>query len=189
MTRYQILRRRPEACEGSFRIHVANTNSTKTEYLDTDVEGGVRYVYRVKAINSEGAGQRSNYVSVRRARSTDIWMLTKGRTPTVAPKGRDLFDVTLHNLEKDEDGSTVDYVLRGDAYLIADDGTTSDADICEGDSLGKDIDITIVDEDVETFGMKFGGAKCVPGAYNVVMGLTDGEGGHLLTMELGYTMQ
>ncbi len=38
--------------------------STSTTHTDTDVEPGTRYVYRVKAINTKGAGHYSNPASL-----------------------------------------------------------------------------------------------------------------------------
>ena len=61
---YQILRRRPSKGENALSILVSDTGSTATTYTDTDVTSGVRYVYRVKAINSAGVGQRSRNVRV-----------------------------------------------------------------------------------------------------------------------------
>ena len=43
-------------------VYVDNTNNTATTYTDTNVTSGVRHVYRVKAINSDGVGPRSNSV-------------------------------------------------------------------------------------------------------------------------------
>ena len=64
ITGYQILRRQPNAGERSLSVYVADTGSTATSYTDTGVTAGVKYVYRVKAINSAGVGQRSKNVRV-----------------------------------------------------------------------------------------------------------------------------
>ena len=64
VTGYQILRRQPSAGERSLSVYVADTGSTATSYTDTGVTAGVKYVYRVKAINSAGVGQRSKNVKV-----------------------------------------------------------------------------------------------------------------------------
>ena len=61
VTGYLILRRRPHEGEETLLVHVENTGSTATTYTDTNVTSGVRYVYRVKAINSAGVGAQSNY--------------------------------------------------------------------------------------------------------------------------------
>ena len=61
VTGYQILRRRPHEGEETLLVHVENTGSTATTYTDTNVTSGVRYVYRVKAINAAGLSQWSNF--------------------------------------------------------------------------------------------------------------------------------
>ena len=61
---YQILRRRPGEGEDTLLVYEENTENTKTTFTDTDVTAGTRYVYRVKAINEAGTGDRSNYVNV-----------------------------------------------------------------------------------------------------------------------------
>ena len=64
VTGYQILRRRPQEGENALEIYVSDTGSTSTGYTDAGAPAGTRYVYRVKAINEAGAGQRSNYVRI-----------------------------------------------------------------------------------------------------------------------------
>ena len=64
ITGHQILRRRPSEGENALSVYVADTGSTATTYTDTDVTAGVKYVYRVKAINAAGVGKRSKKVEV-----------------------------------------------------------------------------------------------------------------------------
>ena len=64
ITGYQILRRRPSQGEKELLVYVEDTGSAETTYTDKDVTAGIRHVYRVKAINAAGVGQRSNYVRV-----------------------------------------------------------------------------------------------------------------------------
>ena len=62
ITSYQILRRQPGIHEpGEFIVHVDDTNSLATSYVDTAVEAEARYVYRVKARNSFGLSERSSF--------------------------------------------------------------------------------------------------------------------------------
>ena len=72
VTSYQILRRRPQECEPRLKVHVADTGSEATEYVDTDTMPGVRYVYRVKAINENGVGSRSNFANITYTPSSSI---------------------------------------------------------------------------------------------------------------------
>ena len=64
VTGYLILRRRPCEGEQTLLVYVENTGSTATTFTDTGVTAGTQHVYRVKAINGAGAGERSNYVNV-----------------------------------------------------------------------------------------------------------------------------
>ena len=63
ITGYQILRRRPGEGESALLVYVADTESTATTFTDTGVTAGVKYVYRVKAINAAGLSDWSNYVN------------------------------------------------------------------------------------------------------------------------------
>ena len=62
ITGYQILRRRPPMGESTLEIYVDDTGSADTSYTDESVAAGVRHVYRIKAINSAGLSEESNYV-------------------------------------------------------------------------------------------------------------------------------
>ena len=46
---------------GNFQVHVEDTGSTATFYVDTDVAPETRYVYRIKARNAGGLSKRSHY--------------------------------------------------------------------------------------------------------------------------------
>ena len=64
VTGYRILRRIPDDGEHSLGVLVEDTGSGATSYTDTDVAVGVRYVYRVKAINEAGVGPKSRRVVI-----------------------------------------------------------------------------------------------------------------------------
>ena len=62
ITGYRILRRnRATDDPGVFPIHVQDTGNPGTSYTDTNVEAETRYVYRIKAINDRGLGERSSW--------------------------------------------------------------------------------------------------------------------------------
>ena len=62
---YQILRRQPSIhAAGVFLTIVEDTGSIDTFYLDASTEPQTQYVYRVAAVNSDGTGGRSGFVSV-----------------------------------------------------------------------------------------------------------------------------
>ena len=64
VTGYQILRRRPNQDETTLLVYVDDTGSTSTTYTDTNTPNGHIYVYRVKALNSGGTGEWSNFVRI-----------------------------------------------------------------------------------------------------------------------------
>ena len=64
ITGYRVLRRNPGEGEDTLLIYVQDTGSAATTFTDTGGTPGARHVYRVKAINSAGVGDRSNYVNV-----------------------------------------------------------------------------------------------------------------------------
>ena len=51
---YQILRRIPSLGQKKMSVHVEDTGTVGTTYVDDDVESGMKYVYRVKAISEDG---------------------------------------------------------------------------------------------------------------------------------------
>ena len=69
---YQILRNRPELGEAKPLVHVEYTETDETTYTDTDVEPGVLYVYRVKAVVDVFGrlGEASEPVEIRTAEPT-----------------------------------------------------------------------------------------------------------------------
>ena len=56
---YMILRRAPGLGERDLRTLTDDTGSAATTYTDTSVQPGVKYIYRVKALNSAGQGAPS----------------------------------------------------------------------------------------------------------------------------------
>ena len=64
VTGYQILRLQ-SGCDDTLSIFVEDTGSTDTTYTDTDVEDGITYTYRVKAINGETTGEHSDEASLK----------------------------------------------------------------------------------------------------------------------------
>ena len=65
VTGYQILRYRPYECEPTLMVHVADTGTTATTFIDPDLDRNVRYTYRVKAINGDKVGSWSNFATSR----------------------------------------------------------------------------------------------------------------------------
>ena len=66
VTMYRILRHRPEEGEPEALVYVEYTHSRATSHTDTEVEGGVLYVYQVQAVDIFGfVGEASGPASVR----------------------------------------------------------------------------------------------------------------------------
>ena len=65
ITSYQILRREPALhAIGDFQVHLDDTGSSATSYVDRDVSPDTRYVYRIKSRNVAGLSERSHYFRV-----------------------------------------------------------------------------------------------------------------------------
>ena len=64
LTGYQVLRRRPLDGEPNLLVHEEDTGSIDTFYIDTRVAPETMYAYRVKAINTDGVGPRSNFANI-----------------------------------------------------------------------------------------------------------------------------
>ena len=64
VTGYQVLRRRPSEGEQSLLIQVGDTGNTNTAWTDTNIQIGMRYIYRVKAINGSRTGKISNVFKI-----------------------------------------------------------------------------------------------------------------------------
>ena len=65
---YQILRRRPLQGEKKLQVHVADTGSTSTTWTDTGLDAKEMYVYRVRALSSDGSSSPlSNFTNVETA--------------------------------------------------------------------------------------------------------------------------
>ena len=64
VTGYQILRKSNKTRGSSLEVYVEDTGGTATSYVDSVVEAGVLYTYRVKAMGAGGLGNQSNYVNV-----------------------------------------------------------------------------------------------------------------------------
>ena len=163
ITGYQILRKRPEECETSMRVHVENTGSTSTTLMDEDVEVGTKYVYSVAAINANGHGEWSIYASSRQGNG-QVVMMSAQDFLTIAPGTKTSFSVSASHLPRDNDPDTVDYILRGD---VTDTESGEAVDSCEHTNLGTDIEITVVDGVYVQYSGKFGGPGCMAGDYKV----------------------
>ena len=165
-------------------MYVENTNSTDTSWTDTNVESGPLYEYHVRAINDVGVGDLNRYdsTSVLAPYVSELVIVGHGRGPFAAGSS-DPLTIAVNNLARDDDPDTVDYILRGDVTLDTDG---SDADECEGDGLGEDVQINVVDEQVEYFDATVGGGYCGEGTYTVTLVLNDGDRDELLSVSWEY---
>ena len=122
ITSYQILRRQPGIHEpGEFIVHVDDTNSSATSYVDTLVEAGTSYVYRVTARNSVGLSERSSFFDAVLPAAPDptpelpdpprdLTAVAAGETLVVLswtePEGADASSILGYRIEVSADGGT-----------------------------------------------------------------------------------
>jgi hypothetical protein len=165
---YQVLRRRPENCEGALRIYVPDTGTSTTTYVDDDVEVGVQYVYRIRAINDHGAGKESRFYKHRKQPPTIvIYSLTDFNE--IRPGQSLSIRAAVVGMLWDADESTQDYTLTGNVVVKS---TKDDEDACEGDNLGSPITWNVIDANTEYADLWFGGPNCPAGEYTVVWEIT-----------------
>ena len=168
ITGYQILRRRPENCEGALRVHVQNTGNNTTNYVDGDVEVGVLYVYRIRAINEHGTGKMSGFYKQRKD-PPPIFITTSYRAYQIKPGQAFEVNVFISGMQRDDDESTKDYTLTGH---VIEQSTGADMDACEGQNLGSPISWYVIDADTEYATALFGTDDCPAGEYLIVWDLT-----------------
>ena len=122
ITSYQILRRQLGVDDpGEFIVHVDDTNSSATSYVDTAVEAGTSYVYGVKARNSAGLSERSSFFDADIPAAPDptpalpdpprdLTARAAGETLVVlswtAPEGGDASSILGYRIEVSADGGT-----------------------------------------------------------------------------------
>ena len=122
ITSYQVLRRQPGIHEpGEFIVHLDDTNSSATSYVDSVVEAGTSYVYRVKARNSVGLSEGSSFFDADIPAApdptpalpgppTDLTAVAAGETLIVlswtAPEGADGGSILGYRIEVSADGET-----------------------------------------------------------------------------------
>ena len=83
LIQYQILRQRPEAGEAEPVAYI-DTRTAETTHTDRDVEPGVLYLYRVKAVNLRGlSGEASQPVQIRTPRLTPVVNMPATGQPTI----------------------------------------------------------------------------------------------------------
>ena len=117
ITHYQVLRRDRDADDpGAFDAIEDDTGSAATSYTDEEAKPAKRYVYRVVAVNGQGASPRSGYVNVETSDAPDIPAAPTGLSaPSVSHDS-----VTLSWDDPGDDSITGYQVLRrsrdGDEY-------------------------------------------------------------------------
>ena len=214
MTGYRIDRRRPDVDGDRLTTVVADTDSTATTFLHTAVTDGTKYLYRIAAINTNGAGGRSNKAVI-------TWVAPEEPEETVEPeKTEETGDEQL-----EEDGRTwsmalgfgckyvefvdpttgcdmttlvsitaniVDATNDDDAdtvdYVMRLDLTDDDGnagDDCEGDQMGSEVAIKTVTDNHVVLGAKTDHIDCEPGWYDIHLQVREGNSTEWETMTSG----
>ena len=149
---YHILRHRPEQGEAEPLVYVDQTPNKDTSYTDTDVEAGVLYVYRVKAIvNWMGdLGDASDAAQIRVQATAQEQTANSPATgaPTITGKAQVGGTLTAATSGiADEDGLTnavFSYQWQADGTDISEatDSTYTLADLDEGKAMSMKVSFT-----------------------------------------------
>ena len=194
VTGYQILRRRPKLEEKPLQVLVEDTGNTDTTYTDAEVEDGVKYIYRVAAVNGRGPGKRSNRtkLTMEVAESQEMDMAfalfcSSWDDEAQAAGGQCDLDYPIivtasaFNATLDDDASTLDYVVRLEML----DSTGADSDACEGDGMGTDHEFWEVDGSTLGVTGYVDRVECTAGSYTIHAIVASGAGAALGSGEHG----
>ena len=191
ITGYQVVRRRPEKGELTLMVYEEGIRKDATDWTDTSVVDGVRYVYRLQAVNTDGAGEVSNFVNIR---YTPVPEPTSAPAPTpddpdATPQPYTIWDsvqpavlaqyslgrasYAVNWLPLDNDDTTVDLTWR--VHVEDDDGEAFTE--CQGEGMAVNHKLMIVDEDPEVVEVAYGATNgdCYAGDYVIVAEFSDGE--------------
>ena len=180
---YRVERRRPNVDGEKLTVVIADTGSTDTTVLHSDVVDGERYVYRVAAISKGGVGKRSNRATVTwQDDSEDLTHVNAFWVTVCPPGGQSEDDDAIYcgpggniatNLSLDEeDQRQVTYAIRID--IETESG--ADADECEGRNLGELLEVESDEDGRALSGGDFtSGGGCNAGRYRIVIsyGITE----------------
>ena len=191
VTGYQVLRRRPDLGEGEYQALVVDTRSTETTYTDGNVENGVKYLYKVAAVNSRGAGNRSKRIRITMEEQEEIAQesiaIVYFCTPTSGKcdLGRPVYLLAgVQNATLDDAADTLDYVVRID--MLNSNG--DDANACEGTGMGTDHEYTTVESATFDAEGEVNAIDCSGGSYTVRAVLWSGGGAQLSAVEIRLTL-
>ena len=182
---YQILRRKSSTGNGEFMVQVEDTQTGETEWTDEDIDGGERYVYRVAAINDGLRGKPSAPDSVRVPADEKVMASVSVEFEEMPPGWNGYMNFVFNNVPTDGDPKTVDITFRADVK----DSNDNNANRCEGEGFGKDIERTDPSEKRETIETEFGGFNCGAGVYTVTFALHDSADKELVKLSFDYTVK
>ena len=150
---YQILRNRPEIGEAEPLVYVEYTYTEETAYTDTDVEPGVLYVYRVKAVVDVFGrlGEASEPVEIRTAEPTPGENSPATGAPTIGGTAQ-VGETLTTDTSAIADGDGLDNVsfsyqwVADDAYIA---GATDSSYTLTASDAGKAIKVRVSFNDDE----------------------------------------
>ena len=167
VTGYRVLRRAPEEGERTLVPVAEDTGSADTAWTDTDVEEGVRYVYRVKAIRGRELSGVSNYRSVRAAAPAPDERETAALTAAFAevPAGHEGAGTTFVLRLSFSEAVNSSYRTLRDTAVQADNGAVRKANRVNGSSAEWEITVAPSSDEAVTVTLSPGDGACgEPGA-------------------------
>ena len=157
-------------------VGISSASITATSHTFTDLEQGSLRSVQVRARYDERTGPWSDPASLRVAwKVEDVpWLYTAAWPQRIHDRQFGKGRSAVSYARPDGNPETLDLTLRADVV----DAGGRDFDSCEGQGMGQDHNLYIIDEHPEVFDVYFGSSdgSCFAGTYTIIATLRNGSG-------------